>query len=222
MATNASELYPEEDGKPMAASDLHRHQLFWTLEALEAHFSTDPSAYVSGDILMYYVEGSPNISISPDVLVAFGLGKKFRRTYLVWEEGKAPDFVMEFSSKNTFNKDLTDKMQIYASLNIKDYFLYDAEALYLPTQLMGFELVDGIYVEVPSDEKGGIHSSSLNLEFHLRDEGLGIYDPAASNWVQTRAEASEARAAHEAARADNAEAEVAQLREQIARLQSNN
>lgn len=251
MATNAEKkrlsyvptdvLYPAEDGKPMAASDLHRHQLFWTLEALEAHFSHNPSVYVSGDIMMYYVQGMPNKSISPDVLVSFGIGMKARRTYLVWEEGKVPDFVMEFSSKNTYQNDLTDKMDIYASLKIQNYFLYDAEDMYLPTQLMGFELVDGIYVEVQPDESGGIHASSLGLDFRIRDDKIGVYDPVADDWVQTRAEAAEARAEQEAAarqaettRAEaaearatqeanarqKAEAENAQLREQLARLQA--
>ncbi len=210
VPTDALTLYPEEDGKPMAASDLHRRQLFWTLEALEAHFSHNPSVYISGDILMYYVEGSPNKSVSPDVLVSFGIGMKARRTYLVWEEGKVPEFVMEFSSKNTYRNDLTDKIDIYASLKIQDYFLYDAEGLYLPSPLMGYELVDGIYVEVSPDENGGFRSSSLGLDFHLRDEGLGIYDPVANEWVRTRAEAAEARAAQEATRAETAEARAAQ------------
>ena len=184
--------------------------MFWTLEALEAHFSHNPSVYISGDILMYYVEGSPNKSVSPDVLVSFGIGMKARRTYLVWEEGKVPEFVMEFSSKNTYRNDLTDKIDIYASLKIQDYFLYDAEGLYLPSPLMGFELVDGIYVPVPPGANGGFRSSSLGLDFHLRDEGLGIYDPVANEWVRTRAEAAEARAAQEVTRAETAEARAAQ------------
>ncbi len=247
VPTDASSLYPEEDGKPMAASDLHRHQLFWTLEALEAHFSHNPSVYISGDILMYYVEGSPNKSISPDVLVSFGIGMKLRRTYLVWEEGKVPEFVMEFSSKNTYQNDLTKKMDIYASLKIQNYFLYDAEGLYLPSQLMGFELVNDVYVEVQPDENGGVRSSSLGLDFRIRDGQIGIYDPVVSDWVRTRAETeairadtaeartqqeanarqkettraetAEARAAQEANARQEAEAEAAQLREQIARLQ---
>ena len=217
VPTDALTLYPEEDGKPMAVSDLHRRQLFWTLEALEAHFSHNPSVYISGDILMYYVEGSPNKSVSPDVLVSFGIGMKARRTYLVWEEGKVPEFVMEFSSKNTYHNDLTDKIDIYASLKIQDYFLYDAEGLYLPSPLMGFELVDGIYVPVLPGANGGFRSSSLGLDFHLRDEGLGIYDPVANEWVRTRAEAeairadtAETRTAQEAIRADTAEARTAQ------------
>ena len=234
VPTDTSNLYPAEDGQPMAASDLHREQMIWTLKALKEHFSHDPSVYVSGDILMYYVEGVPSKSISPDVLVSYGIGMKLRRTYLVWEEGKAPDFVMEFSSKKTFGKDLTDKKDIYASLNIQDYILYDAEGIYLPSPLMGFELIDGTYVAVEPDEKGGIHASSLGLDFHVRDDGLGIFDPEANDWVRTRAEVAEARAeqegvarkqaeqqaAQEADARKQAEDEVALLREQIARLQS--
>jgi hypothetical protein len=75
---------------------------------------------------------------------------------------------------------------------------------------MGYELVDGIYVEVSPDENGGFRSSSLGLDFHLRDEGLGIYDPVANEWVRTRAEAAEARAAQEVTRAETAEARAAQ------------
>lgn len=205
-------LYPEEDGKPMAASDLHRSQLIRTLHAIEAFYASDPTVYVSGDILIYYEEGLPTKSISPDVLVSFGVGMKQRRTYKVWEEGKTPEFVMEFSSKNTYDKDLTDKIEIYAALKIQNYFLYDAEDLYLPSQLMGYELKDGNYVDLPQGENG-IHATSIGLDFKVLDEGLGIYNPSTSKWLQTPAEAAEMRA-------DKAEAEVAELREQIARMQS--
>ncbi len=212
-------LYPEEDGKPMAASDLHRSQLIRTLHVIEAFYATDPTVYVSGDILIYYEEGLPTKSISPDVLVSFGVGMKQRRTYKVWEEGKTPEFVMEFSSKNTYDKDLTDKIEIYAALKIQNYFLYDAEDLYLPSQLMGFELKDGNYVNLPQGENG-IHATSIGLDFQVLDEGLGIYNPSTSEWLQTPAEAAETRAEQEAKRADTAEAEVVELREQIARMQS--
>ncbi|MXV78159.1 Uma2 family endonuclease [Candidatus Poribacteria bacterium] len=213
VPTDTSTLYPAEDGQPMSVSDLHREQMVWTIDALKTHFSQDPTVYVSGDILMYYVEGSPEISIAPDVLVSYGLGKKPRQTYLVWEEGKPPDFVMEFSSKRTFRKDLTDKKDIYASLNIKDYILYDAEGIYLPSPLIGYELIDGIYKEITPDADGGIHPSALNLDFHIREEGLGIFDPETNEWVKTRAEIAEEKL-------KIAEAEVAELREQLVRLQA--
>ena len=95
------------------SSDLHLEILIWLLQTLKAHFAQMPDVYVSGDILTYYTEGDPRAVVAPDVLVAFGIGRKRRHTYKVWEEGKVPDFVMEFSSKTTYQNDLTDKMALY-------------------------------------------------------------------------------------------------------------
>ena len=229
--TDASIFYPEENGEPMAVSDLHRRILMRTLQVFDEYFKQDPGAYVSGDILIYYVEGDPRKSVSPDVLVAFGLGKKNRGNYLVWVEGKVPDFAMEFSSKNTYQNDLGRKMELYAALGIQDYFLCDIEGLYLPSPLMGFTLVDGLYVPIAADADGGLHSPALNLDFHIEDlpadlytsalnagfpadvAGLGIYDPVGEVWLQTPAELA-------LARAENAEAEVARLQEELAHLQA--
>ncbi|MXV73368.1 Uma2 family endonuclease [Candidatus Poribacteria bacterium] len=146
--TDATDLYPETDGQPMAASDLHREILIWLLQSLESYFAPKSEVYVSGDILTHYTEGDPRAVVAPDVLVAFGVGQKKRLTYKVWEEGKAPDFVMEFSSKSTYQTDLTNKVDLYAALGIPEYFLYDAEGIYLPSPLMGFQLVDGAYVPI--------------------------------------------------------------------------
>ncbi len=219
---DATDLYPDTDGKPMAVSDRHRYWLIRILQTLETHFASDPGVYVSGDIMMYYEEGSARKSVSPDVLVTFGIGQKFRRTYNVWEEGKVPEFVMEFSSKGAYRNDLGQKRELYAALGMQNYFLYDAEGLYLPSALMGFELVEGAYVAIPPNTDGGLLSPVLELTFHLRGEGLGIYDPVAAAWLQTSAEQEAARAERETARAERAEAEVVHLREQLARLRSGN
>ena len=248
VPTDTKIYYPDADGKPMAVSDLHRQILTRTLQTLDTHFERQPEVYVSGDILMYYVEGDPRKSVSPDVLVSFGLGKELRRNYLIWEEGKPPDFAMEFSSETTYKKDLGYKMRLYASLGIQDYFLYDLIGLCLPSQLMGFTLVDGVYAPLSGNTDGGLHSTMLGLDFHVGDVGLGLYDPGAGAWLQTPAESAatlteleaervdpagarafvaEERAKPEAERAEAAEArveaveaEVAQLREQLERLQT--
>ena len=241
VPTDSGLFYPETDGEPMAASDLHRKEMTRTLDAFEVHFQAKPDAYVSGDIFMYYVKGEPDAVIAPDILISFGLDKKDRPTYKVWEEGKVPEFVMEFASEKTHDKDLTIKKDTYASLGIQDYFLFDVQHLYLPVPLMGFSLVDDRYVRISEDSVGGLHAVSLNLDFHVREDGLGIYDPVAGKWLQTASEIQAARAdreaaarqeeaaradqeaaarQEEAARADSAEAEAAKLREQLARLQT--
>ena len=246
--TDTADLYPDTDGEPMAASDFHLEILIWLLQVLKARFAQRPDVYVSGDILMYYTEGNPRAVVAPDVLVSFGIGQKPRHTYKVWEEGKVPDFVMEFSSKTTYQNDLTDKMDLYATLGIPNYLLYDAEALYLPSPLMGFQLGADVYVPIPAGDDGGIHSDVLDLDFHIRERRLAVYDPVEGQWLQTpvetaerraetaeaHAEEQEARAEQEATRAETAEAraeqeaiarrqaeeEVKRLREQLARSQA--
>lgn len=232
--TETADLYPESDGKPMADTDLHYEWIVWLRQVLERHFAQNPEVYISGNIMMYDIEGPLRTAASPDILVSFGIGRKQRRTYKVWEEGKAPDFVMEFSSRRTYRNDLDGKVAHYAGMGISEYFLYDADRRYLPTPLMGFRLVDGTYDEVSPDIDGGLRSEVLNLDFHLQDIGLAIYDPNAMEWLQTPVEAATARADQEKTRADQAEtrtqhesearqkaeAEAAQLREEIARLKS--
>ena len=229
--TDTADLYPDTDGEPMAASDLHLEILIWLLQVLKAHFAQTPDVYVSGDILTYYTEGDPRAVVAPDVLVSFGIGQKQRHTYKVWEEGKVPDFVMEFSSKTTYQNDLTDKMDLYAALGIPNYLLYDAEALYLPSPLMGFQLVNRVYVPIPPSVDGRIHSNVLDLDFLIQDRRLKVYDRGGQQWLQTpeeaaeqraeiaeaRAEIAEARAEQETITRQKAEEELKRLREQLAR-----
>ena len=200
------ELYPESDGKPMADTDLHLYWIKRVQDMLETYFSQAPGVYISGNIMMYDIEGPARTAVSPDILVAFGLGRKFRRTYKVWEEGKPPDFVMEFSSKRTYRNDLDEKMALYTRMNIPEYFIHDPDRRYLLSPLLGFRLVEGQYVEIALDADGRVHSEILNLDFALLDDGLAIYDPQAQQWLQTRAE--------------KAEAEVARLQAEIARLKA--
>ena len=229
--TQESQLYPDTDGKPMAASDEHRFALIQLLSRLEQFFRENPDVYVSGDILMYYLLGDPRKVVSPDVLVTFGIGQKRRQTYRVWSEGKPPDFVMEFSSKTTYQRDLGEKLRLYASLGIPEYFLCDIEGLYLPVPLMGFTLVADLYEPLPSGSEGEVHSSVLGLDFYLRFSELHLYHRVTRQWVPTPEEAAEARAEQEmlarqqetaradqeTARAEASEAEVAALRAELDR-----
>ena len=145
------------------------------------------------------------------MLVTFGIGKKPRRTYKIWEEGKPPDFVVEFSSKGTVQTDLVRKRELYAEIGIPEYFLCDVDRRYLPSPLMGFRLVDGAYVEIAPNADGGISSETLGLDFHFLADGFGIYNPSTAEWLQTPAAAAEARA-------ERAEAEIERLQEELVRL----
>ena len=226
--TEPADLYPESDGKPMAETDLHIEAIIRMRSLFRVYYKDRPDVYISGNLMMYYEDGRPPKAVSPDILISFGVGKKRRRTYKIWEEGKPPDFVVEFSSKGTVQNDLNNKMELYARLGIPEYFLCDVDRRYLPTPLMGFRLIDGEYVEIAANADGGISSEVLGLDFHLLADGFGIYDPETRNWLQTpeevansRAERDRARAERDRARAERAETELARLREELARLKEN-
>ncbi len=212
--------YPESDGKPMAETDLHRDAMIKTIQILSEYYKEYWDVYISGNLMMYYIKGNPRKSISPDVFVAFGVGKKQKRTYQIWNEGKPPDFVLEFSSENTYRNDLNAKKDLYASIGITEYFLYDPERCHLPSPLMGFRLVDGEYEDIPLDADGHLFSDSLGLSLRLRGEGLGFYDTTKDRWLETPAEAAAIRAEQEAAARKQAEAEIARLQEEINQLKA--
>ena len=218
--TETADLYPESDGKPMADTDMHTLAIIGLRQRFDGFFADSLDTYISGNIMMYDIEGPDRTAVSPDILISFGIGKKLRRTYKVWEEGKPPDFVMEFSSKRTFQNDLGQKKTLYASMRIPEYFLCDIDRRYLPTPLMGFRLKGETYERIPENVDGSIPSVTLGVSFHLLDEGLALYDEAAGQWLQTPAEAAAQRAEQEAAARAEAEAEALRLREELERLKA--
>ena len=213
--------YPESDGKPIAESDYQRIPLAYAVEALDYFFRDRADVYVSGNLLIYYEEGDPDLSVSPDVFVALGVPKGERRSYFVWKEGKAPDFVVEITSRSTKGEDQGTKRGVYAYLGVREYFQYDPTGDYLRPALQGDRLSEGHYVPMPStyhpDGALFLRSELLNIELRLEGRRLGLHDLRTGEKLMTYAEAQDARLAAEEAR-QAAEAEVARLREELARL----
>ena len=203
--------YPESDGQPMAETELHRDLMIDSILTLKARFQDVPAVCVSGNMLMYYVPRDAKKSVAPDVFVTFGIERKQRRIYRIWEEGKPPDFVLEFSSKGTFKNDLGAKKTLYAEvLGIREYFLYDAERKYLPTPLMGFRLVGTEYVPIRPELDGKVFAATLGLSLGLRGDGFGFYDAVAERWLETPMDEAAERAEAAASLADRLAAEAAQ------------
>ena len=209
--------YPESDGQPMAETELNRDLMIDSILTLKARFQDVPDVCVSGDMLMYYVMKDPKKSVAPDIFVTFGVEKKQRRIYRIWEEGKPPDFVLEFSSKRTFANDLGPKKTLYAEvLGVREYFLFDSERKYLPTPLMGFRLVGTEYVPIRPEPDGKVYAETLGLFLGSRGDGFGYYDPVAVRWLETPMDEAEARAEAAATVADLAEAAARRAEEAAA------
>jgi Uma2 family endonuclease len=165
--------YPETDGQPMSESDATRDYLLYSVAVLESYFQGHRNVYVSGNLFIYYEEGNNKKSISPDVFVIFGVSKRKRRSYKTWQEGgKLPSFVLEVTSFSTKRQDEVEKVALYASLGVEEYFQYDPTGDYLNPQLKGRRLVDGVYQPLPLQRLVNgdvvIHSQVLGLDLCLQ------------------------------------------------------
>jgi Uma2 family endonuclease len=102
--------------------------------------------YVSGNLLIYYEQGNPYKSVSPDCFIVREIEPHLRNVYKIWEEGKGPEVVFEISSKTMRHVDFGKKMRLYAELGVQEYFIYDPTSEYLDPPLFAYELVGGGYV----------------------------------------------------------------------------
>lgn len=202
--------YPSSDGKPMAETDRHIQLMGELRFALKDFFREDEAVCVATDLLLYYVEGDPRRRVAPDVFVVRGVGRRSRRIYKLWEEGRPPDVVIELSSRQTWREDLQEKWRLYEQLGVREYFIFDPEYDYLDTPLVGYRLdADGRYIALEVENQR-LHSETLQLDLVDTGETLRLCDPRTNQFLPTPAEDAAARR--------QAETEVARLREELAQL----
>ena len=176
----------------------------------------------------------------PDLLVAFGVDPEAYRLsngYILEEQGKPPDFVLEIASERTGRVDVGAKRDDYERLQIPEYWRFDETETgrYHGARLGGDILVDGRYRPVTIEEvgDGALQGYSPMLDLYLRWEQreLALIDPATGRRIATfederaradaerdaRIEEMEARAIAEAER-NAAEARIRELEEENRRL----
>jgi Uma2 family endonuclease len=221
-------IYPESDDEPVAETDDHRELMFALIFALK-HWLRTTTAYVAGNLFVYYVEGHPELVVAPDVFVVFGVPQRNRRTYMTWQNsGKNPDLVIELTSSKTKSEDLGKKRVLYAELGVQEYFIFDPLDDHLVPRLRRFQLIDG---ELIPDTSSRVISRLLNLELRPDGAELRFYDLATGLALPTPYEIDEAREREAEARRQEAhareretearraaEAEAERLRAEIERL----
>jgi Uma2 family endonuclease len=202
--------YPTSDGKPMAETEIHRNDMTDLIQTLEDRYAEKPMVCVSGNMLMFYEEGNRRKHVSPDVFVVLDIPKKERENYLIWEEGKAPDTVIEVTSKSTKREDQKKKHDLYRDvLRVREYFLFDPTQDYLKPPLQGFRLVGDEYIRIkPVD--GRLPSEVLGLHLERDGKELRLFDPETRSWLPKRLEREQA--AEQRAETANQRAETAEQR----------
>ena len=212
--------YPSSDGKPMADNDAQRAAIMYAIGSLEIHFAHRRDVYVSGDLLIYYEEGNPRASVAPDTFVVFGAEDRRRQSYKLWEEPKAPDFVLEVASARTWREDEGRKRVLYERLGVREYWQHDPTGEYLGVRLKGHRLVGGAYEPQPVarslDRTLILRSETLGLDLLIRDGEMQFRDPVTDEPLLSHGKAVAARREEAAARRA-AEARVAELEALVAR-----
>ena len=222
-------LYPSSDGLPLAENDWQLRAILDAFGILDVHFGGRPDVYVSSDLLIYYEKDNPRRSVAPDVFVVFGAAKHMRNIYKLWEEPKAPDFVLEVASKNTWREDLGRKHDLYAALGVREYWLFDPKDEFFRPPLQGLVLRDGVYRPLPALMDNGartIRSEALGLDLCAESGALRFWDPVTGQYLKNHAQATAAEAeaakerdeATEALAAERAARQVAEAR--IAELEA--
>ena len=194
--------YPDTDGKPMAENTWQATTMRYAGDALEIHFRG--RGFVATDLLIYYRKGDKGATVAPDVMVVLGVDGSHRRSYRLWEEGRAPDFVLEVLSSSTQQDDEGTKRTTYAQLGVREYFRYAPVSRRMAGmgghRLVGEVLREGRWEALPRLGEERLRSEVLGLELRVRErrtEGefreLRFFDPIAGEDLRTLDESERSR-----------------------------
>ena len=205
--------------------------------------ATGQAAYISGGVAVY-CPGSHRVA--PDAFVVRGAAPGARDSWVVTREGRAPDWALEVLVQGDREKDLERHVVEYAELGFREYFVFDlrkrrllgyrlhdpAVAIYsriVPQGGLYRSEVLGLDLSVEGDMVRLFHGTARlldpeevaeQLRDRLNDEQMQRQEAEerAAEATERAVLAEERLTAEAKARAD-AEAELARLREMLARLQ---
>ena len=208
--TNATHLHEPGNTHHIAQ---HLGNMETTLVTADRYITMLPEFLPSGSRRRY-----------PDLMIAFGVDPALYRQsngYIISEQGKPPDFVLEVASRSTGGEDTGPKRRDYEAMGIPEYWRFDETGEFHLTKLAADRLVNGRYEPIPIEEvePDVLQGYSATLDLYIRWERgrLAWYDPATGRHIATF-EDERARADEAEARADEAEARVRELEEELQRL----
>jgi Uma2 family endonuclease len=194
----------EEMGEPIAHSTTEAIIRF----GLYALLGQQPGLSVFSNLNLFYHPLNRKAYVSPDVMVvrpAHTLGTNIA-SYTIGEDGPAPFLAIEVLSERTHQqRDLTDKVRLYAQLGVSEYIVVDVTGQFLPERLMLRRLrPDGTW-DLLQEPDGGV-TSQYGFRFAVdADEMLRVFDTATGRRLHRPHEAM--------ARVLELEAELARLRQ---------
>ncbi len=206
------------EGEPEDMTSFDHLTLSGSAHHLVQHLGNPETTIVAGERYLTRAPGAPAADrMAPDLLIAMGTDPEAYREsngYIISEQGKPPDCVLEIASRSTGLQDVVEKRAAYADLGIPEYWRFDETGEFHGTRLAGDRLADGRYEPVPIEtvEEGVLqgYSSVLNLLIRWDHGQLGWHEPETGQHIATFLQ-ERARAESAEARADAAEARVREL-----------
>ncbi len=199
---------PCDDGEPME-TQRHKWQMDILIDAMDVWLEQRGAGYTNGNMFVYFsLEQTRGRHFrGPDCFVVLGVPRGERKSWVVWEQGKAPDVVIELLSVSTAAMDKGEKMHVYQDLmRVPEYYWFDP---FNPNDRAGFQLNDGVYRPIERDAQGRLASPLLGLTLVL---WKGVYRGIQGTWLRwanpegtplpTDAEAAHASADQERQKAD--------------------
>ena len=192
--------YPE--GHWIAQSVGHGDAVRQAATALDYYFRERADVLVAMELVVYYQRGNSKLRLQPDVQVVFGVEHcGSRGSFRIWEEGKAPDFVLEVASPSTAENDAEHKAREYARIGVREYWRLDPAGTLMQTSLEGYVASAGQYEQVQPVEGtgrgGALRSRVLGLDLRSRRQAgvtvLVFIDPRTGEEFDGRLEEAERR-----------------------------
>ena len=92
-------------------------QMELLINGLDLWLAQREDGFIGGNMLVYFsLEQVRHQDFKgPDFFAVLGVPKGERKSWVVWEEGKGPDVVIELLSESTAELDKTTKKQVYSS-----------------------------------------------------------------------------------------------------------
>ena len=224
---------PPEEERDMQQF-LHSANAALSLRAYFRHTRGRSDVLVSGEGYLCRRAGEARRSPRPDLVVALNLpfNPEFieeANGYTIEEVGQPPDFVLEVGSETTGRRDYMGKPDIYAGLEVKEYWRFDPTGgRHHDVPLAGETLVQGEYQPIPAeigdDRVHRGYSPVLGLELHWEEGQLRFFDPSSGEYLPTFHEAwvqrDQAQVERDQAQVerDQAQARVRELEEELRRL----
>lgn len=169
----------------------------------------------------------------PDLMVAFDADPQAyldSNGYIISDQGKPPDFVLEIASKYSGKIDVTEKRDFYESLQIPEYWRFDATGEFHGVKLAGDRLIGNRFEPILVAESSHSDAESwqgfsevLGLFLRWSAEELGFIDPSTGEHIATfdslrlKAEQAEREAEQDRQRLARAETRVQELEAELRR-----